>query len=70
MKIKSFIVALAALAVSTIASAQEDPAVLWNKAVQALKAKNYAEAARIRAELLERGVTLVDTSAGTTYKKN
>ncbi|MBO5661713.1 MAG: hypothetical protein J6R93_04500 [Tidjanibacter sp.] len=44
MKIKSFIVALAALAVSTIASAQEDPAVLWNKAVQAVKAKNYTEA--------------------------
>ncbi len=30
--------------------------------------KNYAEADRIRAYLLERGVTLIDTKEGTTYK--
>ncbi len=31
-------------------------------------AKNYAEADRIRAYLLEKGVTLIDTKEGTTYK--
>ena len=30
--------------------------------------KNYAEADRIRAELAAKGVTLIDTPAGTTYK--
>ena len=34
----------------------------------AKKAKNYAEADRIRAELLEKGVTLTDTPQGTSYK--
>ena len=34
----------------------------------AKKAKNYAEADRIRAELAAEGVTLVDTPQGTTYK--
>ena len=36
----------------------------------AKKAKNYAEADRIRAELAAEGVTLVDTPQGTTYKYN
>ena len=31
-------------------------------------AKNYAEADRIRAYLLEKGVTLIDTKEGTTYR--
>ncbi len=31
-------------------------------------AKQYAEADRIRAELLEKGVTLIDTKEGTTFK--
>jgi cysteinyl-tRNA synthetase len=31
-------------------------------------AKNYAEADRIRAELLGKGVTLIDTKEGTTYR--
>ena len=35
----------------------------------AKKAKNYAEADRIRAELLEKGIVLTDTSAGTTWTK-
>ena len=35
---------------------------------EAKAAKNYAEADRIRAYLLERGVTLIDTKEGTTYK--
>lgn len=36
----------------------------------AKKAKNYAEADRIRALLAEGGVTLIDTPQGTTYKLN
>ena len=36
--------------------------------VEAKKAKNYALADRIRAELLERGVTLIDTAQGTKYQ--
>jgi cysteinyl-tRNA synthetase len=35
----------------------------------AKKAKNYAEADRIRHELLERGIVLTDTSSGTTWAK-
>ena len=33
----------------------------------AKKEKNYAEADRIRAYLLEKGVTLIDTKDGTSY---
>ena len=36
---------------------------------EAKKAKNYALADAIRAELLEKGVTLIDSPTGTTYKK-
>ena len=36
--------------------------------VAAKKAKNYAEADRIRAELLSRGIVLEDTREGTKYK--
>ena len=36
---------------------------------EAKKAKNYAEADRIRGELSAKGITLVDTKEGTTYKK-
>ncbi len=35
---------------------------------EAKAAKNYAEADRIRAYLLEKGVTLIDSKEGTTYK--
>ena len=35
---------------------------------EAKKAKNYAEADRIRNELAAKGVTLIDTKDGTTYK--
>ena len=44
MKIKSLIVAFAALLATTATFAQEDPAVLWNKAAGFLNSKNYAEA--------------------------
>ena len=36
----------------------------------AKKAKNYAEADRIRSELASRGVVLEDTPQGTKYKIN
>ena len=36
---------------------------------EAKKAKNYARADEIRAELSEKGVTLKDTSAGTTWER-
>ena len=36
---------------------------------EAKKAKNYAEADRIRNELSEKGITLIDTPQGTTFKK-
>ncbi len=36
----------------------------------AKKAKNYAEADRIRAELLEQGIVLTDTAQGTTWSKS
>ena len=35
---------------------------------EAKKAKNYAEADRIRGELLDKGVELIDTKDGTTFK--
>ena len=35
---------------------------------QAKKEKNFAEADRIRAELLEKGVTLLDTREGTKFE--
>ncbi len=37
---------------------------------EAKKAKNYAEADRIRAELAEKGITLTDTKEGTKYSIN
>ena len=35
---------------------------------EAKASKNFAEADRIRAELSDMGVTLIDTREGTTYK--
>jgi cysteinyl-tRNA synthetase len=51
----------------------DDPMVAWiEEQIEARRAakaaKNYAEADRIRAELLEKGVTLIDTKEGTTYR--
>ena len=37
---------------------------------EAKRAKNYAEADRIRNLLAERGITLIDTKEGTTWKKD
>lgn len=47
-----------------------DPEILAQIALraEAKKAKNYAEADRIRNELASRGITLIDTPNGTTYK--
>ncbi len=52
--------------------AGEDPEILRQIAlrVEAKKAKNYAEADRIRNELAAKGILLIDTPTGTTYKKN
>ena len=41
---------------------------LIEKRKQAKKDKNFAEADRIRQYLAEKNVTLIDTSAGTTFK--
>ena len=51
---------------------QNDPYILdmIAKRAEAKKAKNFAEADRIRAELAAQGITLIDTSAGTKYKKD
>ena len=51
-----------------------DPADMWivekiEERAAAKKAKNYALADAIRAELLEKGITLVDSKSGTTFKK-
>ncbi len=53
------------------APSEEDAWILEKIAERAAakKAKNYAQADAIRAELLEKGITLVDTKEGTTYKK-
>ncbi len=47
-----------------------DPEILAQIALraEAKKAKNYAEADRIRAALAEKGIVLIDTPNGTTYK--
>ncbi len=51
--------------------AEGDPEILEQIALRAAakKAKNFAEADRIRNELAARGITLIDTPQGTTYKK-
>ena len=53
------------------AASEDDAWILEKIAARAAakKAKNYAEADAIRAELLEKGIALVDTKEGTTYKK-
>ena len=62
-------------ATATDAKATDDPFTaeilkLIGERTAAKKAKNYAEADRIRSYLAERGVTLIDTPTGTTYKIN
>lgn len=49
-----------------------DPEILAQIALrtEAKKARNYAEADRIRNELAEKGIILVDTPHGTAYKKS
>ncbi len=52
-------------------SGEDDSWILEKIALRtaAKKAKNYAEADAIRAELLEAGIILEDTAAGTKYKR-
>jgi cysteinyl-tRNA synthetase len=47
--------------------AQEVEALIVERA-EAKKAKNYARADEIRKYLADKGITLIDSSAGTTYK--
>ena len=49
--------------------AEEIEALIAARA-DAKKQKNYAEADRIRAELAERGITLIDTAQGTKWERN
>ena len=53
------------------AADEGDPAILEKIAERAAakKAKDYAKADAIRAELLAQGIVLIDTPNGTTYKK-
>ena len=53
------------------AAEEGDPAILEKIAERAAakKAKDYAKADAIRAELLAQGIVLIDTPNGTTYKK-
>ena len=61
-------------AAATVRVYSDDPAVCAieeaiDARAAAKKAKNYAEADRIRAELLARGIVLTDTKEGTTWQK-
>ena len=53
------------------AETENDPAIeaMIAQRTAAKKAKNYAEADRIRAELASMGITLIDTPQGTKYVK-
>ena len=53
------------------AGGDEDASILARIEARAAakREKNYAEADRIRAELLAEGITLIDTKDGTTYTK-
>ena len=62
-----------AAAAAAKAEAMKDPFVAEiyaaiEERAAAKKAKNFARADEIRAELLAKGVTLIDTAQGTTYK--
>jgi cysteinyl-tRNA synthetase len=48
---------------------KEDIDVQINARLEAKKAKNYAEADRIRKELANAGILLEDTPQGTTWRK-
>lgn len=52
------------------AEEEKDPVIIEQIALRAAakKAKNYAEADRIRAELAAKGIVLIDTPQGTTYR--
>ena len=63
-----------AAAAAAAEAAANDPFVAYvedmiRQRAEAKKAKNYARADEIRAELLEKGVTLTDTSQGTKWSK-
>ena len=66
--------AAAAAAAEAAAHADDPEAEEINALVaartEAKKQKNFAEADRIRAELTERGITLIDTAQGTKWERN
>ena len=64
----------AAAAASAVRVYSDDPEIraieeAIDARAAAKKAKNYAEADRIRAELLEKGIVLTDTAQGTTFER-
>ena len=64
----------AAAAAATVRVYSDDPEIraieeAIDARTAAKKAKNYAEADRIRAELLAKGVVLTDTPTGTTFER-
>ena len=64
----------AAAAANTVRVYSDDPEIraieeAIDARAAAKKAKNYAEADRIRAELLAKGIVLTDTANGTTFER-
>ena len=49
--------------------AGENAICVFESRISAKKAKNFAEADRIRKELLEAGIVLEDSAAGTTWRR-
>jgi cysteinyl-tRNA synthetase len=65
----------AAKAAAKAAAAAADPEyarieALVEARIAAKKAKNFAEADRIRNELAAEGITLIDSAKGTEWKRN
>jgi cysteinyl-tRNA synthetase len=53
----------------TIVSGEDPIQKLIEQRTAAKKAKNFAEADRIRAELAAQGIVLEDTASGTTWRR-
>jgi cysteinyl-tRNA synthetase len=53
-----------------IAELDDDVAALVERREQARAAKDWAEADRIRDELLERGIVVEDTPSGTVWRRS
>ena len=55
--------------VGVVAYNQEEINTRIEARIAAKKAKNFAEADRIRKELLEAGIVLEDSASGTTWRR-